>query len=323
LCQTVNHLKAAEEAGIQTIIILEKFNRALKPEAFENFENVYSSKHFSWTLSDLLPAFQYKNSFLTTQKIHPTAVIESTAKIGSQVSIGAYSVIGKNVEIEEGAAIGPHCVIEDFVKIGFGTTLVSHVWIGTFTVIGKNCILHPFSSLGMEGFGFFTQPSGEQRHVPQIGNVVIEDQVEIKTFVAIDRSTLGTTLIKRGTKFDNHCHIGHNCEIGENALLAGGFMMAGSSKIGNQFVAGGGTLVSDHVKITDHVMLGGKSGVIKDISTKGIYGGYPLQPFRESLKSLANIAELTKMRKQIAQVMKHLGLSSSDAKDEKGDAHGS
>lgn len=320
LCQAMENLECAKECGVKSIIVLEKFGKNLPITAFDAFDNVFLTKNFSWTLSEINPPFQYHNSWLGGGKIHPTAVIDPTAQIGKEVTIGAYTVIGKNVVIGDRAVLGPHCVLEDHVHIGSSTTLIGQIWLGNYTYIGSNCLIHAFVSLGMEGFGFFTAPNGEHKHIPQIGNVVIEDQVEIKTFVAIDRSTLGTTLVKRGSKFDNHCHIAHNCEIGENSLMAGGFMMAGSSRVGKQFMTGGGTLITDHVNVTDNVILAGKSGVTKDITQKGIYGGYPLQAYRDSVKSLANIAELTNMRKQIATIMKHLGLSSSA---DKGDAHGS
>lgn len=325
LCQTQDSLDLACKAGVKNIIVLEKFSSQLNPTAFENFDNVLSSKNFSWTLSDILPAFEYKTSWFSENSVHSTAVIDPTATLGNGLAIGAYTVIGKNVVIGNNCQIGPHCVIEDGVQIGAQTTLVSQVRVGSFAKIGDHCLLHPFVSLGTDGFGFFTSPTGQHQKVPQIGNVVLEDHVELQTFVVIDRSTLGTTRIGKGTKIDNHSHIAHNCEIGENAMIAGGFFLAGSSKIGRQFMCGGTTIVSDHVEITDHVVLAGKSTVVKDIVKKGAYGGYPLQPLREYLKNVANIAELTTMRKQIAYIMKHLGLSTNTPNDfnEKGDVHGS
>lgn len=312
LCQTADQISPAAQTGLKNIIVLEKIKKTLDPAILESFDNVFASKNFSWTLSDLLPFFKYQNSFLTENKPHPTAVIDPSAQLGKNVTIGAYTVIGKNVRLADNVSIGPQCVIEDFVQVGEGTTLVTQVWLGAHTQVGKNCLLHPFISLGVDGFGFFTQPSGEHKKVPQIGYVVVEDFVEMKSFVAVDRGTLGATRIKKGTKFDNHCHIAHNCEIGENSLLAGGFFAAGSTKVGKQFMCGGNTVLTDHIRITDNVMLAGRSTATKDIEKSGAYGGYPLQPLRESLKNLANIAELTTMRKQLSLVMKHLGLGSAD-----------
>jgi UDP-3-O-[3-hydroxymyristoyl] glucosamine N-acyltransferase len=326
LCQTPKSLELARNAGLKNIIVLEKLSSQMKSLDFEGFDNVLASKNFSWTLSDILPEFEHQTSwFSSADRIHPTAVIDPSVTLGSNVSIGAYTIIGKNSHIGDHCKIGPHCILEDGVQVGAMTTLVSQVRIGSFSKIGEHCLLHPFVSLGTDGFGFFTSPSGQHRKVPQVGNVILEDHVELQTFVVVDRSTLGTTRIGKGTKIDNHAHIAHNCEIGENGLIAGGFFLAGSSKIGRQFMCGGTTIISDHVEITDHVMLAGRSTVVKDISQQGAYGGFPLQPLREYLKNLANIAELTTMRKQIAQMMKHLGLSPNTSVDlnDKGDAHGS
>ena len=138
--------------------------------------------------------------------------------------------------------------------------------------------------------------------------MVIGDEVEIGSNCAIDRATLTSTHIRSGTKLDNICHIAHNCDLGENGLFTAGFMMAGSTKIGRQFVTGGNSVVSAHLTLADNVVLAGRSSVTNNVTESGRYGGYPLQPMNEALKTAVNIGRLNKMRRDLNQVLKHLGL---------------
>jgi UDP-3-O-[3-hydroxymyristoyl] glucosamine N-acyltransferase len=139
--------------------------------------------------------------------------------------------------------------------------------------------------------------------------VKIGDKVEIGSNCAVDRATLTSTYIRSGTKLDNICHIAHNCDLGENGFYAAGFMMGGSTKIGRQFVTGGCTVVTAHVTLADNVVLAGRSTVTNDVLEAGQYGGYPLQPLKEAMKTSINIGQLNEFRKKLNRVMKHLHLT--------------
>jgi UDP-3-O-[3-hydroxymyristoyl] glucosamine N-acyltransferase len=141
-----------------------------------------------------------------------------------------------------------------------------------------------------------------------LGNVKIGNGVEIGSNCAIDRATLTSTHIRSGTKLDNICHIAHNCDLGENGFFTAGFMMGGSTKIGRQFVTGGNTVVTAHITVGDNVALSGRSSVTNDIPTAGAYGGYPLQPLKEALKTAVSIGHLNEIRRNLKRVMKYLHL---------------
>jgi UDP-3-O-[3-hydroxymyristoyl] glucosamine N-acyltransferase len=142
-----------------------------------------------------------------------------------------------------------------------------------------------------------------------LGNVCIGDGVEIGSNCAIDRATLTSTYIRSGAKLDNICHIAHNCDLGENGFYTAGFMMAGSTKIGRNFRTGGNSVVTAHLTLADDVVLAGRSTVTNDITQGGHYGGYPLQPLQEALKTLVNVGRLNKLRKELNKVLKHLKLA--------------
>jgi len=247
--------------------------------------------------------------FHQTEALHPKSFIHPTARLGKNVIVGPCAVIGEDVQIGDHSIIGANTVIESHAQIGQNTILHPQVFIGAFCEIGSSCEVHPHTTIGADGFGFVPLKNSHPVKIPQIGRVVVEDHVEIGANCTIDRAALTETRIGAGTKIDNLCHIAHNCEIGANSLIAAGFMVAGSSKIGRSFMAGGNAVVSDHVEITDNVMIAGLSGVTKDITEPGQYGGYPLQPLKDSLKTLANMVHLTRMRRQLSQILKHLNLS--------------
>jgi UDP-3-O-[3-hydroxymyristoyl] glucosamine N-acyltransferase len=145
--------------------------------------------------------------------------------------------------------------------------------------------------------------------------VKIGDGVEIGSNCAIDRATLTSTHIRSGTKLDNICHIAHNCDLGENGFFTAGFMMGGSTKIGRQFVTGGNSVVTAHITVGDNVVLSGRSSVTNDIPAAGAYGGYPLQPLKEALKTAVSLGHLNEIRRNLKRVMKHLRLSEHEQDD--------
>lgn len=298
-----DQLEAALKAQAPIIVA----HKSLKlPESGATF---FSTGSVQLSMAAILPLFDGKmNRFNQETKIHPTAVVHATAHLGHNVCLGPYVVIGEHVRIGEGSTIAAHTVVESYAVIGDHTLLHSHVFIGGHCEVGSRCEIHPHTTIGADGFAFVPTREGTHKKIPQIGRVVIGNDVEIGANCAIDRAALTETRIGDGTKMDNLCHVAHNVVIGKNCVMAAGFKVAGSSKIGNNFMVGGDTAVTDHVNICDNVIVAGKSGVTKDITESGQYGGYPLEPLRDAMKTIANIAQLTRIRKDVAKMMKHLNL---------------
>jgi len=230
---------------------------------------------------------------------HPTAVLHPTAQIGARVRLGPCCVIGARAVIGDDCRIGAHTVVENDARVGAGSTLHPQVFVGARCELGERCEVHPHTSIGSDGFAYTRDANGKPVKIAQIGIVRIGDDVEIGSNCAIDRATLTATVVRSGVKIDNICHIAHNCDLGENGFYTAGFMMAGSTKIGRNFVTGGNSVVAGHLTLADNVELAGRSTVTNDIKEGGQYGGYPLQPLREALKTLASLTKLTEMRKKL------------------------
>jgi UDP-3-O-[3-hydroxymyristoyl] glucosamine N-acyltransferase len=248
---------------------------------------------------------------------HATAVVHERAHIGANVHLGPFCVIGSGARIGDHCLIGAHTVVENDALIGERTVLHPHVFVGSGCTVGADCEIHPHTCIGSDGFGYVRGPNGLPMKIPHLGNVQIDDHVEIGGNCSIDRAKLDSTHIRSGAKLDNICHIAHNCDLGENGFYTAGFMMAGSTKIGRNFSTGGNSVVSSHLTIADHVSLAGRSTVTNDISEPGEYGGYPLQPLRQALKTIATLGGLTEMRKNLARVMRRLepAASGDDPRD--------
>lgn len=260
-------------------------------------------------MAAILPLFDGKmNRFNQETKIHPTAVIHPTAHLGKNVSVGPYAVIGEQVKIGDGATLGAHVVMELGSELGDHSILHPHVFIGAHCTLGSHCEIHPHTTIGSDGFAFAMAKDGTHKKIPQIGRVIIGNNVELGANCAVDRAALTVTRIGNGTKMDNFCHIAHNVVIGENCVMAAGFKIAGSSTIGNNCMFGGEAAVADHITITDRVIIAGRGAVTNDVLEPGQYGGYPLEPLRDALKTLANKTHITRLRKDLARVIKHLNL---------------
>lgn len=296
-------IEKAKSAG--GIVVLEKL--LTTSPSFASHQVVFSTSNMSAAMALCLPLFDAKRNRFG-QGIHSTAQIHSSAKLGKNVVVDAFAVIGADVQLGDNCLIGSHTMIETGARIGASTVLHAHVFIGASSELGENCEIHPHTSIGADGFGFVQGQDGRRHKIPQIGKVVLENFVEFGSGCAVDRATLSETRIGEGSKFDNHCHVAHNCKIGKNNVFAAGFMIAGSSHIGDNCTFGGGCVVADHVKIGNGCHFGGLSGVHNDVLTPGAYAGYPLQPFKDSMRTTANLVHLTEMRKQLAQVRKHLKL---------------
>ncbi|MEK9137762.1 MAG: UDP-3-O-(3-hydroxymyristoyl)glucosamine N-acyltransferase, partial [Bacteroidota bacterium] len=204
-----------------------------------------------------------------TPGIHPTAVIASSAKLGTDVRIGAFAVIGESCSIGEKAMIGHGTVLGDDVTIGAQSLLYSNVTVREGCVIGSRVILHSGVVVGSDGFGFAPQPDGTYEKIPQLGIVVIEDDVEIGANTTIDRATMGETRIKKGVKLDNLIQVAHNVVIGENTVSAAQAGISGSTKIGKNVMIGGQVGLTGHLEIADNTKIGAQSGVHHSINQPG------------------------------------------------------
>lgn len=281
-------------------------------------QNVIDKNKSLWTtpnihlaMTEVLKLFDAKTPL--NAGIHSTAVIDSTAKIGKNVTIEPYAVIGKNVVIGGNSIVGAHTILENHSSIGENTQIGSHVFLGFNCHIGNNCKIGPQNVFGSDGFGFITDKQGQHHKIPQIGQVIIEDSCEFGTQCAVDRATMTETRIRKGSKFDNFIHIAHNCDIGENALIAAGFIIAGSSQVGKNLIAAGSVGVLGHLKVTDNVILTARTGVTSSIDKPGMYGGYPHTDHKENLKIMISQQSLPKLRKQVAKILKHLGLTEGES----------
>jgi UDP-3-O-[3-hydroxymyristoyl] glucosamine N-acyltransferase len=242
-------------------------------------------------------AILFRGNAAQSTGIHPSAVIDASAKLGKGISVGANAVIG-NATIGELSRIGAGCVIGDEVELGEDCEIYPNVTIYPGSHLGNRVIVHAGAVLGSDGFGYVRDlKSGRHEKFPQIGKLEIGDDVEIGANTTIDRGALETTRIARGTKIDNLVHIGHNCQFGEDVIIAAQAGFSGSITIENNVVIGGQVGVGEHARIQEGVLLGGQAGVLpkKILRGKGVaFWGTPAKPLREYLRSLASLARLGK-----------------------------
>ncbi len=239
--------------------------------------------------------------------IEQPSFISQSAKLGNDCYVGAFAYIGDNVVIGKNVKIYPQAFVGDNCKIGDNTTIFSGVKIYTECLIGSDCTLHAGCVIGSDGFGFAPNSENNYKKVPQIGNVIIEDNVEIGANTTIDRATLGSTIIRKGSKLDNLVQIAHNVEIGENCVLAGGSFVAGSSKLGKNIMMGGQAGVIGHLKVADGVKIAGQSGVAQTITEVGqIVQGSPAFSVGDYQRSYVLFRNLPKLFKQINDLEKKI-----------------
>ena len=237
--------------------------------------------------------------------IQQPSYIDATAKIGDQVFIGAFAYIGENACIADGAKIFPGVYIGNNVVVGANTILHPGVKVYHNCIVGKNVVIHAGTIIGADGFGFAPQADGSLKKVPQIGNVIIEDLVEIGANATIDRGTIGSTLIKSGAKLDNLLQIAHNVEIGNNAVIAAQSGISGSTKIGNNVMIGGQVGIVGHLQIADGSKINAQSGVSKSIKKPNTnVTGSPAYDYTAALRSQAIARSLPSMEKRIKELEK-------------------
>ena len=218
-------------------------------------------------------------------KIEQPSYIAASATVGDGLYLGAFAYIGDNATIGENVVIYPNAYIGDNVQIGNGTVVHPGATIYHDCKIGANCVIHSGVIIGADGFGFASDENGVFQKVPQIGNVVIEDNVEIGSNSTIDRATMGSTFIRKGVKIDNLCQIAHNVEVGENSAMAAQVGVAGSTKIGKHVMIGGQAGISGHIQIADGTKIVAQSGIpgsIKKADTLMGSPGIPIDDFKKS-----------------------------------------
>ena len=232
--------------------------------------------------------------------------IAVSSEIGENEYIGAFVYIGENVKIGNNVKIYPNTNIGDNSIIGDNTVIFSGVKIYADTEIGENCKVHSGAVIGADGFGFAPNENGEFKAIPQIGNVIIEDNVDIGAACTIDRATLGATIIRKGVKLDNQIQIAHNVEIGENTVIASQTGVAGSTKIGQNCMIGGQVGIAGHLKIGDNVKILGQTGVTKNLRDNQMVHGTPAINARDFNKSYVYFKNLPKVVSKINQLEKDL-----------------
>ena len=238
--------------------------------------------------------------------IENPSFIDQTAIIGKDVYIGAFAYIGKNVRVGNHVKIYPHTYIGDNTSIGDDTILYSGVKIYEDTKIGEACILHSGAVIGADGFGFAPNEDGTYQKIPQVGNVILEDLVEIGANTTIDCATMGSTIIRKGTKIDNLVQIAHNVQVGENTVMAALTGISGSTKIGSNCRLGGQVGIVGHITIGDNVNIGAMAGVSGSIKPNKSVLGAPAMDIAQAAKVFAIYRNLPQLREQVIDLGKQI-----------------
>jgi UDP-3-O-[3-hydroxymyristoyl] glucosamine N-acyltransferase len=253
---------------------------------------------------------EYFNPHQTRTGIHPTAIISESAVIGKDVYIGPYAVVEEHAVIGDTSQIYAKVFVGKGSKIGTNTILYAGVNVYSDCSVGNNCIVHAGTAIGSDGFGFAPTPNGTYAKIPQIGNVIVEDDVEIGANCCLDRATMGSTIIRKGVKLDNLVQIAHNAEVGENTVIAGLSGVAGSAKVGKGCVIGAQVGIVGHITIADGTQIGGQSGVPKSIKEPNQqFIGSPALPLKEAFKSQVlqrNLPALEQRVRELEKIIKEL-----------------
>ena len=238
------------------------------------------------------------------QGIEQPCFVSEGVTIPEDAYIGAFAYIGKNVQLGKGVQIYPHTYIGDNVKIGDNTILYSGVKVYYNCVIGKDCILHAGVVIGSDGFGFEPDAKGVNQKLPQIGNVIIEDDVEIGANTTVDRAMMGSTIIRRNAKLDNLVQVAHNVEIGESTFMCAQVGVAGSTKVGGHCILAGQVGVAGHINIADNCIFGAQSGVANNVKKSGMYQGSPAIDAMNWRRSSVGFKQLPDLMKKIQELEK-------------------
>lgn len=242
--------------------------------------------------------------------IHPTAVVDPTAKVEA-LAVGPYCVIGAGAVVGGGTRLGPHVTVGCDAVVGRDCTLHPQVVVREGCRLGDRVIVHAGTVIGADGFGYLAGPRGQVK-IPQVGIVVVEDEVELGALVTIDRATTGRTVIGAGTKLDNQVHVAHNVKIGRCCALSAQTGIAGSCVIGDGVITGGQVGIADHRVIGDGARIGAQAGVIKDVPRGATVFGYPALDFNESFRITAALRRLPAALARLRRLENRLGGSARD-----------
>jgi len=240
--------------------------------------------------------------YLPEPGIHPKAVVADSAKIGKDVTVGAYSVVGKDVEIGNGTIIFPHVDIYPYVKIGTDCILHSQVTVREGCSIGNRVILQNGAVIGTDGYGYIQKGDDTHIKIPQIGTVILEDDVEVGANTTIDRAAMDKTIIRRGTKIDNLVQIAHSVEIGQNSIIIAQAGIAGSSKIGKNVIIAGQAGIPDHINIGDNAIIAAQSGVMHDVPPGTTIAGSPHMKIKDYWRMWANVKKIPALIKELEKL---------------------
>jgi UDP-3-O-[3-hydroxymyristoyl] glucosamine N-acyltransferase len=260
---------------------------------------------------DAYAAFSKLLEFYNQVKLNKTGIeqpsfLSQSVKYGDNLYLGSFSYVGQNVVLGENVKIYPNCFVGDNVIIGDNVILFAGAKIYSETVIGNNCTIHSGAIIGADGFGFAPNPDGTYSKIPQIGNVIIEDNVDIGSCTTIDRATMGSTIIRKGVKLDNQIQIAHNVEIGENTVIAAQTGVAGSTKIGKNGMIGGQVGISGHLTIGNNVRIQAQSGVGRNVKDHEILQGSPSFGYNDFSKSYVHFKNLPKIVAEIEELKKQI-----------------
>lgn len=245
--------------------------------------------------------------WLTSNRIgvEEPAFLGADSTVGTGIYRGAFSYVGRNVQLGDNVKIYPHAYIGDNVKIGDNTIVHSGAKILDNCLIGASCTIHPNAVIGSDGFGFAPQPDGSYKTIPQLGNVILEDFVNIGAGSTIDCATMGSTLIRKGAKIDNLVQVAHNAEVGQNTVIAAQSGIAGSSKLGDNCVVGGQVGIAGHLTLANKTRIGAQSGIGKSVKEEGVVlNGSPAFDFSDHMRSLAVFRNLPKLDKRVQEIEK-------------------
>ncbi len=243
------------------------------------------------------------------ERIHNSAIIAKSAKIASNAKIGPGAVVSERAVIGANSSIGALAYIGPETIVGNDCRIHAQVHIAARCKIGDRCELKSHCVIGTDGYGFAHDAKNRHFRIPHYGGVILDEDVHVGACTTIDAGTFEPSHIGAGTKIDNHCHFGHNIQIGKNCLFTGGQMAAGSVTIGDNCVFGGRVTFNGHIKITSNVSVAPFSGISCSIDKPGQYGGYPPTELRESQRIQLSLQQLPRMRKQLARILKNLGMN--------------
>jgi UDP-3-O-[3-hydroxymyristoyl] glucosamine N-acyltransferase len=289
------HIAQGETCNAGAVIIPDNIEQYAKPAI--RVANPRAA--FTKLLEVFTPPLKIK------REVHSTAVIGENVTLGHNVAIMPYVVIADDVIIGDNVILYPHTYVGQSAEIDEDSLIYPNVTIREFCKIGKRVIIHCGAVIGSDGFGFITA-QGKHSKVPQVGNVVLQDDVEIGANVGIDRATTGSTILKKGTKVDNLVHLAHNVVIGENGLIVAQTGIAGSTKVGNNVTFAGQCGSVGHINIGDNCVFVARAAPISDVPAGSYYGGFPARPHKEWLRTEAAANKAADLAKKVRQLEKRL-----------------